>query len=31
MNLSVVSAKEGDVWMGDLVTGVKEIIMVFVQ
>ena len=31
MNLSVVSAKVGDVWIGGLVTGVEEIIMVFVQ
>ena len=31
MNLIVVSAKVGDVWMGGLVTVVEEIIMVFIQ
>ena len=31
MNLSVVSAKVGDVWMGGLVTGIEEMIMVFIQ
>ena len=31
MNLSVVSTKVGDVWIEDLLTGVEEIIMVFVQ
>ena len=31
MNLGVVSTKVGDVQMGGLVTGVEEIIVVFVQ